>query len=252
MIKNKSIVLSIHDVCPDTFQSTVKVDSYYHKIGVGNRYAMLVVPNYHNGGHFSEYPAFLEWLTEKAHGGVEIILHGYYHLDQRLLHERGMVDRVKQLLAGEGEFLSMDILQARKLITKGKQELQKYLGIPIRSFIAPAWHYSPATRQVLTELEFQVAEDRMSVWSPASSNSVITRAPVIAYSSRNWMKVGSSLLWSRVADKVLRFCPVVRHALHPPDFDSPVLEKEITRSLKGLLEYRTIIRYQDLVNNQST
>lgn len=216
------------------------------RLGAGNRYSMLVVPNFWSQWPLEDHPEFLEWLRARERDGVEMILHGYYHRDRRT--HRGPTARLKAglMTAGEGEFLALGYEDAAARIAAGRSSLQAALARPVEGFVAPAWLYSEATRKVLRDQGFGFAEDHWSVWSPSRDDLCLARSPVVSYSSRTRMRITTSWLWSRTATLALGAARVVRHAIHPHDLDSRLIVSEIERSLARLMERRELTQYGEL------
>lgn len=246
--ETRQLIACLHDVSPRDFERLKEIDRFYAAIGVGASYAMLVVPNFWRRWPLEEHPAFLEWLKERAGAGVEILLHGYFHYDTTPHSERSAPVRLRHALFGEGEFASLGEEEAIERLSAGRKLLEELLGIEVSSFVAPAWQYSAGARAALAALGFQIAENRAGVWRPATGR-VLTRTPVIAYSSRSTARRNASIAWSKASDAVLAHARIVRHALHPADFNDEILRIEITRSLKSLLAARKAVLYRDLLAN---
>jgi hypothetical protein len=203
---------------------------------------MLVVPNFWHEWPIAADPVFVEWLRERASAGVEMMLHGYYHKDDRAAS--GPL-RARVMTAGEGEFSSLPRDEAEERIVRGKQELEALLERPIDLFVAPAWLYSEGTHDALAALGFRVAEDQLRVWSPPGRRT-LARGPVVSYASRTLGRKLSSIAWSKVATVALTPQPLVRFAVHPHDLDSAALTRELDRALASLTARRALTRYADL------
>ena len=108
----KTLLFSIHDVTPRHFDRLLRIDRLLCDSGIGNRYAMLVVPDFWRQWPLEAYPAFRSWLKSKAEDGVEMILHGFSHIDETD-HGR-LMDRFRArvMTAREGEFLGLDEAEA--------------------------------------------------------------------------------------------------------------------------------------------
>lgn len=246
MTSSDKLLVSVHDVTPRHFAALKDIDRLLGRLGIGSCYSMLVVPNFWSAWPLEEHPEFVEWLRARESDGVEMILHGFYHRDQHT--HRGAAARVKAglMTAGEGEFLGLGYADAAARISAGKAVLESALEQPVEGFVAPAWLYGEATRQVLRDQSFRFAEDHWSVWAPALDDRRLARSPVISYSSRTRMRIATSWLWSRSAMLALSAAPVVRHAIHPHDLDSGLIVSEIERSLTSLLARREVMQYRHL------
>jgi predicted deacetylase len=241
------LLVSIHDVTPRHGERLRRIADLLAKYGLGGRYAALVVPNFWREWPLADHPDFVAWLRGQVEEGVEPVLHGYYHRDEQ--PQRSAWDRLRgrALTAGEGEFLSLPYEVARARIVAGRRLVEDLVGASVTGFVAPAWLYGQATRDALRDLAFAHAEDHWQVWSPSTGRRLVG-GPVVAYASRDRLRVAGSLLWSRASGPLLRRLPVLRLAIHPHDLDVPALEKELERRLAGLMQERTPILYSDLVS----
>lgn len=239
------LIACLHDVSPKHFDRVIEIDKFYRDIGVGSRYAMLVVPDFCGRHKLSDHPEFAAWLRERADKGVEMFLHGCYHRDFTPAEDRSPLLRLQYQFLGEGEFAALNKREALERLESGRRILQDILGTEIVSFVAPAWQYSRGARSALAAAGFRLAEDRASVWDP-KTGVTLSRTPVIAYSSRSAVRRDLSISWSKAATRLLRGARLVRHALHPADFNDDKLIAEIERSLTELLGYRKLVSYRSL------
>lgn len=244
----KRLLASVHDVSPREFGRIQEIDRFFEEVGIGPRYAMLVVPNFWREWPLAAHRDFAAWLRERAAAGVEMILHGLFHLDTTPPEARNFESRMRHRIFGEGEFAMIDEGDADRRLREGRDILENALGRPVDSFIAPSWQYSRGARAALRRQKFRIAEGRFWLWSP-DTGDVVSRTPVIAYSNRTAGRRRSSLVWSRAASHLLAGDPVVRHAIHPGDFDSDALKAEIRRSLRDLLETRRPVSYASMIGN---
>jgi predicted deacetylase len=113
------VLASIHDVSP-RFES--EVDELLELLApyVGERLAMLVVPD-----HWGEAPIvpgspFARRLRGWADAGVEIFLHGYFHRDRSGHQAAADRLRAKLMTAREGEFLGLSRAEAESRIIAGR------------------------------------------------------------------------------------------------------------------------------------
>lgn len=248
--RDKRLILCLHDVSPMSFRRIREIDEFYEEIGAGARYAMLVVPNFGGEWSLSDHPEFVNWLKSRIDAGVELFLHGYFHFDTTPSPQRSLTTNLRHSIFGEGEFAAINEREAETRLAAGQEMFEKLFGRRVRSFVAPAWQYSPGAKSALARLGFQIAENRAGVWSPTTGR-VLTRTPVIAYSSRTMLRRNSSLLWSRASTRFLETTQVVRHAIHPADFNDEELKREITRSLRDLMSDREIIAYRGLLDQRA-
>ena len=242
---DKLLIVSMHDVTPRHWSRLKQLDDVLHASGIGDRYSMLVVPDFWHDGIISLDASFCAWLKAKADAGVEMVLHGFFHRDDT--PHRSHLTRWKagNLTAYEGEFLGLPRKEIYTRLVSGKKMLEEIVERPITAFVAPAWLYSRSTLDVLKELGFDIAENQFSVWSPARS-VVLSRAPVVSYASRSAARTRASLAWSRISTHVLQPFHTVRVALHPHDLDVPDLVREASRVIRTFAKGRTATSYSAL------
>lgn len=206
---------------------------------------MLVVPDYWGFWPLERFPQFTRWLRRRAGEGVEMLLHGYFHRDSSDHRSRLARWKATAWTDREGEFLGLARSEAASRLVRGRALLEGLLDQEVTGFVAPAWLYGAGARQALADLGFRIAEDHLKVWAPLRDR-VLHRGPVISYASRSTRRAASSLAWSRAATVLLRRQEIVRVAIHPGDFDLPVLRRELSRVLDTCLSYRTPIRYREV------
>jgi hypothetical protein len=243
MPTQRRLLASIHDVSP-AFDSQVDQLLNLVRPHVGDRIALLVVPNYWERSPIVPGSPFATRLRAWTDAGLEIFLHGFYHRDVAQHASTTDKIRAKFMTAGEGEFLGIDRAEAAIRIGSGRKLLEDITGRSVAGFIAPAWLYGPGALEALTDAGVPLAEDHMKVWSPKSGN-VLSRSPVITWASRSRARRASSI----AAAKALRRLPVrdLRIGVHPGDTSSPLLLKSIDKTLKVAAATRQPARYSDLL-----
>jgi predicted deacetylase len=243
MAGQRTLLASIHDVSP-RFECEVNqlVDLLHPH--VGDRIAMLVVPNHWGDAPIVRGSPFAARLRSWAERGFEMFLHGFYHRDESAYVSASDKVRARMMTAGEGEFLGLSESQASARIADGMALLEDVIGRPIAGFVAPAWLYGQGARDALTAANVPIAEDHFRVWSPATGKQLAS-GPVITWASRTRMRLASSL----AAAAALRHMPMrtLRVGVHPPDISHPVLVRSITRTLQTASKRRTAARYADLL-----
>lgn len=243
MTSPRLLLASIHDVSP-RFES--EVDRLVHLLQphVGNRVAMLVVPNHWGDAPLIAGSGFASKLRAWADAGVEMFLHGYFHHDEVRHAGRWNRFRASYMTAGEGEFLGLSKREALARISGGKALVEDVIGRPIAGFIAPAWLYGPGATEALADCAIPIAEDHWRVWSPANG-AELARGPVITWASRTRMRLASSL----AAVAALRRLPtsILRVAVHPPDCREPALARSIENTMRSLASSRRTARYSELM-----
>jgi predicted deacetylase len=240
---NRLLLASIHDVSP-RFESEVDALMDLLRPHVGERVAMLVVPNHWGDAPIVPGSPFAKRLRSWADEGVEIFLHGFYHRDETR-HARAQDKlRARLLTAGEGEFLGLSQGEAAERIATGRKMIEYVTGRPVAGFVAPAWLYGDGALEALTQAGIAVAEDHMHVWSPATG-AKLARGPVITWASRTRPRLASSL----AAAAALRRAPLttLRVGVHPPDVRHPALLRSIEKTIRVAARKRRPARYSDLL-----
>jgi hypothetical protein len=237
------LLASIHDVSP-RFESDV--DQLLDLLApyVGDRLAMLVVPNHWGDAPIVPASPFARRLRDWADSGIEMFLHGYFHRDGSAHQAAADRLRARLMTAGEGEFLALSKAEAETRIVDGRALLEDVIGRRIDGFVAPAWLYGGDARAALTECGIPIAEDHLRVWSPATG-ALLARGPVITWASRTRPRLASSLL----AAAFLRHAPlqVLRIGVHPPDCRHPALVRSIGGTFATAKRSRRAARYSDLL-----
>ena len=243
MPRSRLLLTSIHDVSP-RFEGKVDRLTDLLRPHVGDRIAMLVVPNHWGSAPIVPNSSFAGCLREWSSAGFEIFLHGFYHRDASRHDSLSSRLRGKLMTAGEGEFLGLSRSEAAARIADGRKLLEDITGRQIAGFIAPAWLYGEGALGALADADIRLAEDHFRVWSPAS-NTQLARGPVITWASRTRPRLLSSLM----AAAALRRAPIkaLRIGVHPPDVRHPALVRSIQTTLSVASRTRTPARYGDLL-----
>jgi predicted deacetylase len=236
------LLASIHDVSP-RFES--EVDRLLDMLAphVGNKIAMLVVPNHWGDAPIVPGSPFASRLRGWAEAGMEMFLHGYFHRDRSQHGAAADRLRARFMTAGEGEFLGLSRAAAGARIIEGRTLLEEVIGRPIDGFVAPAWLYGEGAIEALRDCAIPIAEDHLRVWSPATG-AQLARGPVITWASRTRLRLASSL----TAAAVLRRAPlrVLRVGVHPPDCRHGSLVRSIEATLTVARERRRPATYAEL------
>jgi predicted deacetylase len=239
---HRLLLASIHDVSP-RFEGEVDglVDAL--RPHVGDRLAMLVVPNHWGDAPIVAGSPFATRLRSWADAGIEMFVHGFFHRDEAR-HER-TADRLRARLmtAAEGEFLGLSRAEAAARIQSGRGLIEQITGRPVAGFVAPAWLYGDGAREALRDCSISIAEDHLRVWSPATG-AVLSRGPAITWASRTPLRLASSL----VAAAALRHAPMqaLRIGVHPPDSRSARLLGSIATTFTVAMRKRRAASYSEL------
>jgi predicted deacetylase len=245
MPDERLLLASIHDVAP-RFEG--EVDRLLDALAphVGNKLAMLVVPNHWGDSPIVPGSPFARRLRTWADNGIEMFLHGLVHRDEA--RHVGTFDRfrARYLTAGEGEFLGLERAEATDRINRGRTIIEDSTGRPVAGFVAPAWLYGQGALRALEDCAIPIAEDHLHVWSPEKQRE-LARGPVITWASRTPLRLASSL----AAASILRRAPVrtLRIGVHPPDSRQPALMRSIDATFRSAMRNRRVARYADLLKS---
>jgi predicted deacetylase len=240
---DRLLLASIHDVSP-RFESEVDRLLDLLQPHIGERLAMLVVPNHWGDAPIRPGSPFASRLRSWADRGIEMFLHGYFHQDEARHVRAGDRLRASFMTAGEGEFLGLSREAASSRIDEGRSLLEGIIGRRVDGFVAPAWLYSDGARRALADCAMPIAEDHSRVWSPVSGKR-LAGGPVITWASRSQLRLASSL----AAAAALRHAPlkVLRVGVHPPDSRHPILLRSIEKTIRAAAASRRPGRYSDLL-----
>lgn len=243
MFPNPILLASIHDVSP-RFDRQVDHLLELLRRHVGERLAMLVIPNHWGDAPIVPGSPFATRLRSWADAGIEMFLHGFYHRDEARHDDPANRVRARFMTAGEGEFLGLSRSAAAERIEEGRDLVENIIGRSVAGFVAPAWLYGTGAKEALRECLIGIAEDHWRIWSPTSGNR-LARGPVITWASRTPTRLRSSLL----AAAALRRSPqtVLRVGVHPGDCGHAAILKSIDATMKYAAARRKPASYSDLL-----
>ncbi|WP_420138995.1 DUF2334 domain-containing protein [Sphingomonas sp.] len=227
----RRLLLSIHDVTPATVGQVETLHAHLCEHAQAPSLALLVVPHHWNSTPIAQDAGFKTWLRARHAAGDEIILHGWSHRDE--IEARGWLARFKgrAMTAREGEFLSLDGIDALRRLREGRALLEDIIGSAVPGFIAPAWLYGDGAHAALAQARFAFAEDHFRVWVPPTGK-VLARGPVITWASRTPARMRSSLAVAAAARSLLTRAPTVRIGVHPDDTTQPRIMDSIRRTAR--------------------
>ena len=239
-----ALVVSVHDVAPSTKTRVEEIvaELAHHGVAVCS---LLVVPDYHHRGCFSEDRAFVRWLQDLETRGHEIVIHGYFHQRPRRPGEKLLKQAVTRFYTSdEGEFYDLDYEEALRRINQAREQFAAS-GLSPRGFIAPAWLLSRAAEQAAADAEMEYTTRLTHVHDLRGGESY--RARSLVYSVRSGWRRQASLAWNSVLARRLADAPLARVSLHPPDRDHSEIWRQALRLIDCLLEDRTATTYRDWI-----
>jgi predicted deacetylase len=145
-VARSRIAVALHDIEPATFERCALIRDWLDDHGV-DRVTLLVIPARDLHPLAERSPKMTSWLYERSRAGDSIAQHGFQHEQLR----RGAFSRPTLLHARRGrsaEFVGLDVDETRRAVDAGWR-LLKLAGIEPDGFVAPAYAYTQALRQVL-------------------------------------------------------------------------------------------------------
>jgi predicted deacetylase len=141
----RTLAVAVHDVEPATYERCALIRDWLADHGV-ERVTLLVIPARDLHPLSDRRPEMASWLRECELRGDAVAQHGFRHLDSgRAAWPR---DAWVRLRRDEGEFAGLDQDDTRRAVDAGLRVL-KLAGIEPRGFVAPAYAYTGALREVL-------------------------------------------------------------------------------------------------------
>jgi predicted deacetylase len=239
-----ALVVSIHDVNPSTRARAQEIISElaHHGVAVCS---LLVVPNYHHRGCFTEDRVFVRWLQELETKGHEIVIHGYFHERPRRTGETASEKLFTRFYTkGEGEFYDLDYEEAFRRISQAREEFTAS-GLTPRGFIAPAWLLGTPGERAAADAELEYTTRLTGVRDLRSGENHPART--LVYSVRSGWRRTMSLAWNNLLVRQLAEAPLARVSVHPPDRDYPEIWRQIMRLTDRLMENRNATTYRDWI-----
>jgi predicted deacetylase len=141
----KRIAVAVHDIEPATFERCALIRDWLGDHGV-DRVTLLVIParDLHPLGERS--PEMTHWLIECRQGGDSIAQHGFQH--EQLRGGASPLATLPGVRRRTSEFVGLDDDETRRAVDAGWRVL-KLAGIEPHGFVAPAYAYTRALRQLL-------------------------------------------------------------------------------------------------------
>jgi len=240
---NPSLVVSIHDVSPQTWPAVERILAELATVGV-TRTSLLVVPDHHHRGHFLAYPDFCEWLRQREAEGHEMVIHGYYHLREKKRGE-GVADKVTTQFytAGEGEFYDLGTYEAESLVSRALADFRR-AGLNPCGFVAPSWLLSDAAFAVLKAAGLRHTTRLRVFYDLANDREIASQS--LVYSTRAAWRRMMSRAWNATLFRMLRKKPLMRLGIHPPEIDYSAVWQQIMKLAGVAAREREVTTYAEL------
>ena len=228
----RQLLLSIHDVMPDTLDDVEQILS--ELAGPGYRTVMLlVIP----GSGWT--PASLQRLRTLSAQGAEFAGHGWQHVVDNI---RGLRHRVHSLLISRNvaEHLALSPSQIRSLVQRchdwfAANDLPEPL-----LYVPPAWAMGRVSRDDLDRLPFEQYETFSGIYD--SGTGTFRRTAMVGFEADTAFRALSCRVWNRWNLLAAGTSKPVRVAIHPGDFGL-LLAGDLRRFLEHggqALSYRDI------------
>jgi hypothetical protein len=244
---NDSLVVSIHDIAPETRGAVDEILTQLGRKGI-RASSLLVVPHYHHRKSIADDPDFLKWLRALEEQGHEVVIHGYFHSrPQKSAESLGQRFITRIYTQGEGEFFDLPYNEAFERITKAR-EIFTAAGFQPRGFIAPAWLLSPQGEQAARDAGMEYTTRLRTVLDLRSGQAFPARS--LVYSVRNGWRRTVSLAWNRVLFQTMTAHRLLRLSIHPSDYRFPEIWSQIERFIDEVKEIRTPTTYRDWIAEQ--
>ena len=244
-LPSRSLIVSIHDVSPSTFEATQQIMAELDALGV-SKVSLLVVPNHHHRGSFLDDYDFCQWLKARVANGDEAVIHGYYHLRNPRKRET-LLEKIttRFYTAGEGEFFDIHGAHALQLLSEARKEFQK-LNLNPSGFIAPAWLLSEGAEKALRVLHFAYTTRLATILQIPSGT--VYRFQSLVWSVRSFWRRICSRIWNSLLFRQQRTAPVLRVSIHPVDIHHKGVWRQVRGLLKKALADRQPITYLEFAN----
>lgn len=232
----RGVCVVLHDVAPATWGWYTDFVAAVDAIGQVPL-TLLVVPNYHHQGCFSDDPVFCRSLEERQSRGDELVLHGCSHQDDLPLSWFFPRDFfMRRIFTHEGEFYLLTEQMARERLEYGL-ELFARMGWKTRGFVAPAWLMGYGARKALAGMPLDYTSDPGGLLLLPDFEKI--KAPTLVWSAGSAWRRQASRIWNERRRRHNGETPLLRLGLHPVDMRHDSARNYWLETLRKLLESRT-------------
>lgn len=218
----RQLLLSIHDVMPDTLGRVEHIVSELAKRGLGT-VTLLVVP----GSGWT--PDSLRQLRKLAESGAEFAGHGWRHVVDDI---RGLRHRAHSLLISRNvaEHLALSRSQIRSLIARCFEWFAANDLPQPALYVPPAWAMGPIGKDDLNRLPFSQYETLAGIYSSASRT--FRHMPMTGFEADTAFRALSCRAWNFINLRAAGTSRPIRVAIHPRDLEL-LLATDLRRFLDG-------------------
>lgn len=237
-VAKPAVAIAVHDVSPATWLECRELLAMLDDAGA-SPLSLLVIPHYHYRSLVLREPAFLRAMEGRLARGDELVLHGYFHVDDAASPRtpREWFSR-RMLTRREGEFAALDERAAARRIEAGIATFDR-LGWPLAGFVPPAWLLSRGARAALSRCghRFDYVTVRSGIFHLPDWR--FERTANLWYSPDSALRRAISAWVIAREQSRARRVPLLRLSLHPQDARvRPVLD-HWRRLVVGTLAERT-------------
>jgi uncharacterized protein len=210
MTRTRRLAVALHDVEPATYERCALIRDWLDDLGV-HRATLLVIPAPDLHPFDRRRPELAGWLDERVRAGDSVAQHGFQHRQTRpAAAPRQLVVRFQ---GGSGaEFPGLDAGETERAVHAGRRVLRT-AGIDAHGFVAPAYAYTSALREVLAASYDWWA----SIWGIHDRRAGGLRSPALMLGTSG--PVRRALSPPLVRAGALLPQRALRLDLHPADFD---------------------------------
>ena len=231
-MSERSVLLVLHDVCPETWADYRDFVSDVEALGTVPM-TWLVVPDFHHRNALEHAPGFCRLLEQRLARDDELVLHGHYHCDNQPPPRNARDYFMRRIYTWEGEFYALTADQATARLEAGIELFQRR-GWPLHGFVAPAWLMSQGTREALRHLPLAYTSDARYFYELPDFQRI--EAPGIVWSAGSAWRRGVSKVVGDVRERKWRQATTLRLGLHPVDMRQDFSRRYWLNLLERLLQ----------------
>ena len=215
-----NIILSVHDVMPDTLDSVTTILQRLKPFRISDIY-LLVVP----GLEWTQQDiSRLKQLQAKGyqlagHGKQHHVqhIHGFYHK----LHSRVISNQVAEHLALNEKGIIRLIQDCYAWFPENRLQ-------PAKLYVPPAWAMGNISRKALNQLPFRWYEFIHGIYNNETQN--FHYLPLAGYEAQNRLDQVLISLWNKINQRLSSERHPLRFSIHPNDFNL-CLQGELNRAI---------------------
>ena len=237
-VAKHAVAIAVHDVAPATWRECRELLAMLDDAGASSL-SLLVIPHYHYRSVALRDRAFLRAMEARLARGDELVLHGYFHVDDAPAPRTPREwFRRRMLTRREGEFAALDEHAAARRIEAGVAMFD-CLGWPLAGFVPPAWLLSRGTRAALSHSghRFDYVTVRSGIFYLPDWR--FERTANLWYSPDSALRRAISTCAIAREQSRARRVPLLRLSLHPQDARVRPVLAHWRRLVAGALADRT-------------